>query len=350
MIEVGYVIDGHPLVVPSKIEALEIGKRLGRKPRFYYFDSVFEAVDWKSEPPESLERLYRERAQQLRDQYSKISLFFSGGFDSTNVLETFVSNGIHLDEVVVMGAFSCDPESGSDENQNAEAYKNAFPLLGRLGLGSTKVTVMDYKRALERPMYSDGTWVYQYGSNVSPWNWMFSSPDNFGTTEGKPSLLLFGGDKPNIVKLENGSHALNFMDKSHLAYGGCVNWRDGSTQMRNFYSDVDSHKIMRKQCHAVLKRVANLRATGNMFTPFGSPYYEAFVASVIYRLENSLVAKSPKSKSHIFSSRDNHLFKGPPSEARSVFLQGVGEIKNLLGEKWHDIFNAPLRSRYYFLD
>ena len=350
MIEVGYEIDGHPLVVPSKVQAFEIAKRLGRKPRFCFFDRVLQSVDWTIEPTESLQQLYRDRAQQLRDQYSKISLFFSGGFDSTNVLETFVKNNIYLDEIIVMGAFSEDQQSGSDENQNGEAYTNAFPLLSRLDLGSTKVTVLDYRQTVKSPPFADGSWVYQFGSGLSPWNWTFASPDAFACGGEKPSLLLFGGDKPNITRMSTGKHTVGFMDKSFLAYGGCVNWRSGAVQMRNFYSDADTDRLMRKQCHTILRRLADMRATGNKFDPFGSPYYEAFVASCVYDLESKLITKSPKSKSHVFSGRDTHLFKGPKSAARDVFLAGAHTVKDLLGEKWHDIFNAPLRSRSYYLD
>lgn len=344
------MIDGHPLVVPSKVQAFEIGKRLGRKPRFFFFDQVLRTIDWTTEPTEPLSQLYRERAQQLRDQYSKISLFFSGGFDSTNVLETFVKNNIHLDEVVVMGAFSEDSHSGSDKNQNGEAYSNALPLLGRLNLGRTKVTMLDYRKTAKNPIEVDGSWVYQYGSNISPWNWAFASPDAFAGGGEKPSLLLFGGDKPNITKTASGKHIVSFMDKSFLAYGGCVNWRGGAVQMRNFYSDADTGRLMRKQCHTVLRRLADMQSAGNKFIPFGSPYYEAFVASCVYDLENKLVTKSPKSKSHVFSSRDTYLFEGPKSEAKDIFLAGAHTVKSLLGEKWHDIFNEPLRSRSYYLD
>jgi hypothetical protein len=49
----------------------------------------------------SLEQLYKERAQQLRDKYDVLILYYSGGSDSHNVLQSFLKNNIKLDYVFV---------------------------------------------------------------------------------------------------------------------------------------------------------------------------------------------------------------------------------------------------------
>jgi len=56
-------------------------------------------VDCTVEPEASLADLYRARAQQLREQYNYLLLMYSGGADATQVLMTFLNNGIRLDEV-----------------------------------------------------------------------------------------------------------------------------------------------------------------------------------------------------------------------------------------------------------
>src|SRR5262245_7733265 len=55
--------------------------------------------DCTVEPEPSLADLYRARALRLRDQYDYLILMYSGGADATQVLMTFLNNGIHLDEV-----------------------------------------------------------------------------------------------------------------------------------------------------------------------------------------------------------------------------------------------------------
>ena len=43
--------------------------------------------------------MLRERAQSIRDRYKRVNIMLSGGRDSTKVVDTFVSNGIFIDEI-----------------------------------------------------------------------------------------------------------------------------------------------------------------------------------------------------------------------------------------------------------
>jgi len=61
----------------------------------------FDSIDWSVDPVESFNILRAQRAQQLRDSSSYIALYFSGGSDSTAVLNTFVVNNIPIDEVII---------------------------------------------------------------------------------------------------------------------------------------------------------------------------------------------------------------------------------------------------------
>lgn len=67
--------------------------------QFWFHDDVFSQINWTIEPEQSLEEMYRLRAQQIRDKYDYLILLFSGGADSNNVLDTFLKNNIFLDEV-----------------------------------------------------------------------------------------------------------------------------------------------------------------------------------------------------------------------------------------------------------
>ena len=62
---------------------------------------LFRSFNWRSRLNVPLTDLYRLRAQQLRDKYDYLILWFSGGADSTTILQSFIHNGIHLDEVIV---------------------------------------------------------------------------------------------------------------------------------------------------------------------------------------------------------------------------------------------------------
>lgn len=65
------------------------------------YGRTYDEVDWTKEPIESLSTLSYQRALQLRYKYSYIILYFSGGSDSTTVLNTFVNNNIPIDEIVI---------------------------------------------------------------------------------------------------------------------------------------------------------------------------------------------------------------------------------------------------------
>jgi hypothetical protein len=66
---------------------------------FIFNNDIYSKIDLKIDPPFTLKELYRQRAQQLRETYDYLILLYSGGADSDNVLQTFLSEGIFLDEV-----------------------------------------------------------------------------------------------------------------------------------------------------------------------------------------------------------------------------------------------------------
>jgi len=69
--------------------------------KWVYNDEFFSQYDWTQEPTESLDELYKQRAQELREQYDYIVLHYSGGYDSANMLRAFVDNGIYPDELLI---------------------------------------------------------------------------------------------------------------------------------------------------------------------------------------------------------------------------------------------------------
>jgi hypothetical protein len=85
----------------SKFDALAFATETNQTVTWDFNDAVFSCFDWATPITESIGELYKQRAQQLRDKYDYVSLFFSGGLDSTNVLHAFIDNDIRLDEIVM---------------------------------------------------------------------------------------------------------------------------------------------------------------------------------------------------------------------------------------------------------
>lgn len=117
------------------------------------FDSEFDKLDLLTEPTESLEQCYLSRAQSLRNEYDHIILHYSGGHDSHNILETFMLNGIFIDEILILETFdrsyrySLEQKNFEFLHQNAyEAERSAIPL-ARYFIETysphTKLTIVD---------------------------------------------------------------------------------------------------------------------------------------------------------------------------------------------------------------
>lgn len=85
----------------TKILALQHASRTGLPVHFNFNDDTYGRMDWRQQPAAPLVELYRQRALQLRDRYSYLVLCWSGGADSTQILDTFLDNRIRLDELVV---------------------------------------------------------------------------------------------------------------------------------------------------------------------------------------------------------------------------------------------------------
>ena len=161
----------------SKIEAIKYGLDKKLSPKFYYYDDVYEKLNWTIEPPESLDFYYKEQAQRIRDNYDYVILAYSGGYDSSNILETFHFNDIKLDKIIIVGAFDQDTHAGADDNHNGELYHNAFPYVKELGLESI-TQVVDYTTLFQDvnnfsvALYNEN-WVDEIGAWFSPHNWFW---------------------------------------------------------------------------------------------------------------------------------------------------------------------------------
>ena len=83
----------------SKFEAWQLSKHDLSKIKFIFNEDKFNNIDTTIEPPEDIYELYRQRAMQLRNDYDYLVLIYSGGIDSHTILETFLENNIHLNEI-----------------------------------------------------------------------------------------------------------------------------------------------------------------------------------------------------------------------------------------------------------
>lgn len=170
--EIGhYRVNGNSFGTNKVLAVLE-AQKTNSEVEWYFFDDELSKVNWKAEPVQTLDQLYKMRAMQIRIEYDYVILFLSGGADSNNMARTFLNNGIHIDEVVAM-----IPESGisnydwndkdiSASNLMSETKYAQYPILNEVKTKSpsTKITVYDFFDDMVN-MKSD-SWIYNTEGDI----------------------------------------------------------------------------------------------------------------------------------------------------------------------------------------
>lgn len=318
---------------------------------FYYHDDVFASLDWSKEPTESLSEVYRQRAQQIRDDYDHVVICYSGGIDSTNILETFYYNNIHIDEILVVGAISQDSVSGSDENHNGDLYHNVFPTLNSMDLSRTKISIVDYTTYFRD--VNNFSLVKQYGHEfvehigirTSVHNLFWYDMDKF-LSHSRKTAYVMGKEKP-ILKYNGlvGKYYAAFHDISYTDYGNRYEYGDG--RRINFYSEPGAFKVMLKQYYMIKERHQYMLSKPDKegVDIFGS--YIENIKGIIYNLRNPLVHRSLKSKSTYLSARDMFMVNSTGSEIYNLYAAGIRKINDSNVDVAKKVV---FESRAYYLD
>lgn len=210
----------------------------------YHIPTWMQNVPTHIEPEENLETLCRRSAEKLRMEYNYIRLWFSGGIDSTYMLDTFVNNNIHIDEIVSVGAGV--PISDWEIDTVAVPYLNKI----RHKIPNTKVTI-------KNPNANDYKEWYKN-------DYFFENHSKIGKIEGfysmrlgrmlqsiqlykqhRKTVNLVAMDKPSIIYRNNEWYTFfldTFLD---------IQIGDSDNVYHLFYND--DPLVFTKQCH-LLKR------------------------------------------------------------------------------------------------
>ena len=109
---------------------------------------------WKQEPQQSYEELLKERCLQVSDTYSYIRMMYSGGADSTTMLNTFLRYGIHIDEI---NSYRFSLDNNFNNTSNIEINNHVIPYFNELRkqIPKTKFTVADYGKEYFEPIINE---------------------------------------------------------------------------------------------------------------------------------------------------------------------------------------------------
>ena len=207
----------------SKNLAFEYSIIRGTRPQFVYNEHIFDKYDWKNEPEPNvaLKEFYRRRAQQLRDQYDYVILQYSGGPDSKNILDTFLTNDIKLDEIVNFNTYnSTKVIDGTIHNADYNFNVKTF-LEKNLNKNFPKVTIIDEIEMTKKiwdEYRSKDYFELLFSSGTFPSFWMMKGiwikyVDHIlnQITSGKRVCVILGVDKPNL-RIDDGKYYTAFND------------------------------------------------------------------------------------------------------------------------------------------
>ena len=200
----------------SKLEAIELHEKTGIHPSWNFNQETFSQYDWTKEPQESLQELYRQRAQQIRDRYDYLVLFYSGGADSKNILDTFIDNNIKLDECASFWAQEAD--RNLDSHFSKEVARVAIPEMAKhKNIKHRIIDLVDITNQVLNDTDIKFEWIYFVNSMFSPNNYVRNRlrrivPEYKKLIDsGKSVCFIWGSEKPR-VHVENNRYAIRFQD------------------------------------------------------------------------------------------------------------------------------------------
>jgi len=224
-----YSVDGETFT--NKITAYNKSKNIK-----FNSPKIYEGVDFSIEPESTFQNLLKQQAQKIRDTNDVVRLYYSGGSDSLLMLETFLTNDIHVDEIVCL-------KSGIPQ-ADFEIDQYAIPFLKNKTLSKTKVTI-------NTPTMED--YENHYGTSAIdikfyPWNTYFrlhQTLELFNEENMRPGVAnVKGFDKPKIMKCGNEWYTY-FLDVD----------MEPLPHVINFFSD--NPAVHSKQAHMFLREFRN---------------------------------------------------------------------------------------------
>jgi len=340
-------------IFENKLEALLHANSTRQQVIWDFFNSRFATVNWTRPLNVPLKELYRLRAQQLREKYDYLVLHYSAGSDSTNVLRSFIDNGIKLDEVFVRWPIrlaEATPYSNSSDPTN---YLNEWnitikPALTKLRSEhpELKISVKDTSDGFREQLSSvsdKDIHVKTGGQHFSPMSFnsiSISSDSEIAALDSNIKIAsIFGIGKP-ILREDNGRIYTYFSDYA-------INSAGHRQNLEPFYWTPDFPEIVVEQVHLILNVIR------------ANPFLESIINNRENSLSNSLnpIVAEQAMKKILYPDWDLNTFQLKKTfgfdNAYNDFLFNSTELDQGLDRyKWHlkDLLSGLSRDNIFWID
>lgn len=324
----------------SRFDAEQVSTKSNKPITWHFNDEEFSNFDWTVEPVQSLAELYAARARQIRENYDYIVLWYSGGADSQNILDSFVNNNIPLDEIASYTNYNATKKT--DDWLNAEIYNLTVPAVKHIQETTqpwVKHTIVDISQLA----------VDFFKNRINKFDWIYNTnfylgPNNIARTfivesqpswqklidQGKRVAFVWGVEKPKIAGV-NGNYYTMFTDTVDHAVPVAqqLNSTDGIFH-ELFYWSPDCKDLLAKQAHVIKKFFKSATASSPYLTD--QILKRSSVAVVEGKIKyltldgaNKLIYPTwkpvpfqAKPASLIFTNRDTWFFNMPDTDAAKL--------------------------------
>jgi hypothetical protein len=330
----------------NKFQAILYAEAHGCGVEFYFNDHVFSMANWTEEPTVNLDNLYARRARELREQYDYLVIHFSGGYDSGNILETFVRNNIPVDEIYIRGSRSTsiiDARNHSGANSYAEIDLIARPLaefVKQNYMPHVKITIQDTVDHIIQHWARDTNWIDNLDvADFSPSTIIKKTYDELNpefkkmTDRGLKVAHVMGMEKPDMY-YQDGKYYVRFLDKFSALHTPVRSEHQELPLYREpFYWSPSCAEMIIKQCHLIKRHIkTNCLDPAQVFSMRGTAKHH-FLGNIIYNRTWPLPFYPDKSLEEIRES-DYFFFKDPYADHYLNWKKGIDHIRSILPNHW----------------
>lgn len=343
----------------NKIQAILDSQLLGRPLYWNYLDQEFDQHDWTREPIESLPQLYAQRAQQLRERYDYLILHFSGGSDSAQIIETFIDNNIHLDEVLIRGSFDQVDKSYTGiltaKDNYAECLTQSVPLAQWVKdnhMPHLRITLKETSQLINDYLGKNPNWIEHSGGVLTPHIHTKGTLETMAphyqdlAERGLRVAHIYGADKPRIYRHKNvfytkwqdvpimSFNVLRNNDLPYPQYTECFYWGKNAIQLQIKQLHTLKNYIKAHQIPDVV--FDHKKAIDNGVDPdLAGRLTDNFTANLIYRRTLPLLSEHLKSGGgSVIKDIDAWFTKDQHSQAFQNYKKGIDYLGVILPQHW----------------
>lgn len=232
-----------PYKTYSKIDAFRLAQGDSKKIHFNFMESTFLGLSW-ARPLTAWDEFLKQRCQQLRDNYDYICLWFSGGWDSTTILDAFARHKIPVEEIAIYTrSYIDDPEPEAARIYAEQVIKNHLP--------GTRLTMVPISHRHHEHVYEThgDDWIFTPGSNLMfPKTHRYFIQHELDETsshrfDSVKKVNLYAHDKPRVILANNKWYCFT-VDSAMTGYMG--------TDVEMFYLTKDLPEMHVCQTHMAI--------------------------------------------------------------------------------------------------